>query len=100
MENLANLQLSDGLINQKHQSNYGKRMANVMREKVEHVSQNEGNIKLDLSDVSLMFDDYQRLQVSFVRHQMHLIVKGAALIPDEDIEEDAYLSRALKNIYE
>ena len=61
---------------------------------------NEGCNKLDLSEVPVMFDDYQRLQVSFVRNQMHLLVKLAALIPDEAIEEDAEVSKKLKKLYE
>ena len=81
-----------------------KLMVQGMRERIDHnhlhMGANEVSMKLDLSEVPLMFDDYQRLQVSFVRQQMHLLVKVAALIPDEAIEEDAEVSKSLKKLYE
>ena len=78
-------------------------MAQGTRERFDHhlhMGANDVSTKLDLSEVPLMFDDYQRLQVSFVRQQMHLLVKVAALIPDEAIEEDAEVSNSLKKLYE
>ena len=80
-----------------------KFMAQGIRERFDHhlhIGAGEVSTKLDLSEVPLMFDDYQRLQVSFVRQQMHLLVKVAALIPDEAIEEDAEVSKSLKKLYE
>ena len=48
-----------------------KLLAQGTRERVDHnhlhMGANEVSMKLDLSEVPLMFDDYQRLQVSFVR---------------------------------
>jgi len=47
-----------------------------------------------------MFEDFQRLRNSISQHQAHLVVKQAALRPDEVIEEDAEVSKSIKHLYE
>ena len=63
----------------------------------QHLRDEEMSLKF--SDVPSMFHDFQLMRSSQDQYKTYLIVKQAALIPDEAMEEDIEVSKGVKEVY-